>query len=84
MARSRRVSFEKNTSDKMVTSVNNKSNKKTTMDKDLEVNKFFTPRITKLDHFEGTIEGIRRTLMGKPHLEEQFKASAFGQIVYEV
>jgi len=68
----------------MATSVNNKSKKNTAMDKDLEVNKFFTARISRLDHFEGIVEGIRRTLMGKPHLEEQFKASAFGQIVYGV
>jgi len=68
----------------MAALVNNKSKKKTTIDKELEVNKFFTARVTRHYHFKGTVEGIWRTLNQKPHLEEQFKAYAFGQIIYGV
>ena len=76
----------KNTSEKMATSMNNKGKKKMAkiIDNDVEVNKFFTARITRLDHFEGIVKGILRTLNQKTHLEELFKAFAFDQLVYGV
>lgn len=48
------------------------------LDDNLEIKEFFHARITRLDHFKETVEGIRVTLRHKPDLEEQFKASCFG------
>ncbi|XP_052176615.1 uncharacterized protein LOC127790924 [Diospyros lotus] len=86
MARSH-ASFDKNTTEKAEKKAIHMSQIKTRkkiVDVKLEINKFFNARITRLDHFDATVELIRKALKKKPELEEQFKNSAFGHLVYDL